>query len=257
VLFCVAKVIELEKIKVGAVSYLNTKPYIWGLTHSSIIEMIDLKIDYPARIAQGLIDGSLDIGLVPVAILPSLPSFHFVCDYGIACDGEVASVALFSQVPLHEIETIHLDFHSRTSVALLKILLDSHWKIKPQLLETQPDKPISIQDKSAALLIGDKALVERSSTKYIYDLGTAWKEFTGLPFVFAAWVSKRKLSDDFIDLFEKACREGVLNIDKSIDELDFSSYRLSDYYKKNIHFLLDENKKKGLNLFMQYLKASV
>ena len=244
----------MEKIKVGAVSYLNTKPYIWGLTHSPIIDKIDLQIDYPARIAQGLIDGNYMIGLVPVAILPSLPSYHFITDYGIACDGEVASVALFSQVPLKEIETIQLDYHSRTSVALLKILLKNHWKISPRIVPMVPGESFEIHGKTAALLIGDKALIQLSATQFVYDLGTAWKELTGLPFVFAAWVSLQSLPDEFTADFQNACAYGISQIDNWKEEIDFSSYSLSRYYKHNIHFLLDEDKKKGMRLFLQLLQ---
>ena len=246
----------MEKIKVGAVSYLNTKPYIWGLKHSPIIEKIDLQIDYPARIAQGLIDGTYDIGLVPVAILPLLPTYHFISDYGIACDGPVASVALFSEVPLPDIETIQLDYHSRTSVALLKILLQDHWKISPRIIPMVPGEQFQIRDKTAALLIGDKALLQLSATNYVYDLGTAWKEMTGLPFVFAAWVSKEKQTPSFTEEFNHACHFGISQIEVWKDEVDFTAYNLTEYSHHNIHFLLDEEKKRGLSLFLYNLKPS-
>lgn len=109
-----------HKIRVGAVSYLNTKPLIYGFEQGKMRDEIDLLIDYPANIASQLINDKIDVGLVPVAILPLLKEHHVVSDYGIACDGEVASVCLFSDVPLHEIRTVLLDYQSRTSVALLK-----------------------------------------------------------------------------------------------------------------------------------------
>ena len=95
---------------------------------------LDLLIDYPANIARLLLTDEIDVGLVPVAIIPSLKEHHIIADYGIGCDGAVASVCLFSDVPLNEIKSILLDYQSRTSVALLKVLLKEHWKISPELL---------------------------------------------------------------------------------------------------------------------------
>jgi len=220
------------------------------------MEQIDLRIDYPSRIAQGLIEGNLDMGLVPVAVLPLLPSWHFVCDYGIACDGEVASVALFSDVPIDEVETICLDYQSRTSVALLKILLQKHWKVAPRLVENFPGEEIKIHEYTAALLIGDKALLELSRAKYVYDLGTAWKEMTGLPFVFAAWVSRYQMDDDLRKSFSEACQYGIEHIDRLKEDLNFTAYSLSDYYTRNIHFYLDDEKKEGMKLFLKMLSSA-
>ncbi|MFZ9718791.1 MAG: MqnA/MqnD/SBP family protein, partial [Chitinophagaceae bacterium] len=115
-----AKVIQLKKIKVGAVSYLNTKPFLYGFEKSGLIHDMDLSVDYPAAVARKLKAREIDMALLPVAVLPILPSYYFVGDYGIACDGEVASVALFSNVPLEQIDTILLDYQSRTSAALLR-----------------------------------------------------------------------------------------------------------------------------------------
>jgi chorismate dehydratase len=253
-LLCAAKVNELKKIKVGAVSYLNTKPYLWGLTHSAIAQEIELTIDYPARIAQGLTDGSLDIGLIPVAVLPELPSYHFVCDYGIACDGEVASVALFSEVPLGEIQTIQLDYQSRTSVALLRILLKKHWKIQPELQNTHPGEEPKIEGSRAALLIGDRALIQRSKSRYVYDLGLAWKEMTGLPFVFAAWVSREKLEDRFGHEFSAALELGVEKKNDLLDSYKNHFYDLRKYFSENIVFRIGVAEKKGLSSFLDLLK---
>ncbi|HMK04286.1 MAG TPA: MqnA/MqnD/SBP family protein, partial [Ferruginibacter sp.] len=124
----------IHKIRVGAVSYLNTKPLIYGFEQGKMKEEIDLVIDYPANIASFLTDDRIDIGLVPVAIIPSLKEQHIISDFCIGCDGAVASVCLFSEVPLAEIETILLDYQSKTSVELLKLLLEEHWKISPRLV---------------------------------------------------------------------------------------------------------------------------
>ncbi|HNK30623.1 MAG TPA: hypothetical protein PKG65_16940, partial [Ferruginibacter sp.] len=107
-----------QKIKVGAVSYLNTKPLIYGFEQGLMKDEVELLIDYPSKIASLLQTNQVDIGLVPVAIIPTLEEHHIISDYCIGCDGEVASVCLFSEVPLAEVSTILLDYQSRTSVAL-------------------------------------------------------------------------------------------------------------------------------------------
>jgi len=180
-----------QKLKVGAVSYLNTKPLIYGFEHGKMRDEIELVIDYPANIASHLLHNRIDIGLVPVAIIPSLKEHHIISDYCIGCDGEVASVCLFSDVPLQQIETILLDYQSRTSVALLKILLQEHWKTSPKLIAGQAHYEQEIAGTTAGLVIGDRALTQRLHSKYIYDLGSSWKEMTGFPFVFGDLVSNK------------------------------------------------------------------
>ena len=117
-----------KKWRIGAVSYLNTRPLLLGMEQSPFKERIDLVKSYPAQIAQDLLDDTIDIGLVPVAIMPLLKNPQIVSKYVIGTEGEVASVALFSQVPMDQIEKVYLDYQSRTSGALAKILLKQHTK---------------------------------------------------------------------------------------------------------------------------------
>ena len=128
-----------RKIKVGAVSYLNTKPLLYGLQHGPIKDEIELMLDYPARLVEMLKTGAIDIGLVPVGALPELGEYHIVSDYCIGTEGEVASVAVFSQVPMEEIETVILDYQSRTSVKLCKLLFDKHWKRAVRFIDATND----------------------------------------------------------------------------------------------------------------------
>lgn len=214
---------------------------------------IDLTIDYPANIATKLINDEIDVGLLPVAAIPALSEHYIISDYCIACDGEVASVCLFSNVPLHEIETILLDYQSRTSVALLKILLQEHWKISPTLIAGKENYENDISGNTAGLVIGDRALAQRQKSKYIYDLGLAWKEMTGLPFVFAAWVSNRMLPAIFRSDFNSANEAGLNDLEKVIRLAGDSSYDLHTYYSKNISYRLDNLKQEGLQLFLKYI----
>ncbi|MBL7695606.1 MAG: menaquinone biosynthesis protein [Ferruginibacter sp.] len=242
-----------QKIKVGAVSYLNTKPLIYGFEQGLMKDEVELLIDYPSNIASLLQTNQVDIGLVPVAIIPTLEEHHIVSDYCIGCDGEVASVCLFSEVPLAEISTILLDYQSRTSVALLDILIREHWKITPELRAAAADYEKNISGTTAGLVIGDRALVQRSKSKYIYDLGTAWKEMTGLPFVFAAWVSNKSLSPQFIRAFNDTISAGTRQIDVILQTVHLPEYDLKKYYNSNINFRLDGPQKEALTLFFGFL----
>ena len=246
-----------QKIRVGAVSYLNTKPLIYGFEQGNMKDEIDLIYDYPANIAALLIQDKIDIGLVPVAIIPLLPAHQIVADYGIACDGEVASVCLFSDVPLQEIETILMDYQSRTSVALLQILLKEHWKINPALIAAKADYENEIAGTTAGLVIGDRAFVQRQKSKYIYDLGTAWKALTGLPFVFATWVGNKKLPADFIAAFNEANAIGLNNLDEVIGQNTNPDFDMQAYYTQNIQFYLKPAMHTALKLFLSKLERDV
>lgn len=243
-----------RKIRVGAVSYLNTKPLIYGFEHGMMTESIELKIDFPSKIAVMLLEDEIDLGLVPIAIIPEMKDHYIISDYCIGCDGAVASVALFSDVPLNKIERILLDYQSRTSVELLKILIREYWKIDPVLETTMGEYQSKISGTTAALVIGDRALEQRKISPFIFDLGLEWKKFTGLPFVFAAWVSNKKLDVNFTDAFNKANAFGLNNLDLVLQENPFDAFDLKDYYTKYISYSLDENKLMALKNFIKKLQ---
>ena len=249
-----AKIRLLEgKIKVGAVSYLNTKPMLYGVVRSEVMKQIELTEDYPANVARQLREGSIDVALLPVAVMPTIPGARIVSDYGIAADGDVASVSIFSQVPMEEIETVYLDYQSRTSVRLAQLLLDKHWK-KEVVFKPATEHYIDyINGTAAGVIIGDRALKQIPNFEYIYDLAAAWKAFTGLPFVFAAWIANKELPQSFIQAFNEANAEGLKYIDQVVSDNPFPYYDLKKYYTENIHYLLDDEKKKGLNLFLQMI----
>ncbi|HRH49277.1 MAG TPA: menaquinone biosynthesis protein [Panacibacter sp.] len=243
----------MKKIKVGAVSYLNTKPLLYGIKQSAeLMEQIELVEDYPSKIAAMLVEGTIDVGLVPVAIIPRLKEWHIVTDYCIGADGDVASVCLFSDVPIEKIEKVLLDYQSKTSVNLVKILLRDYWKINPVPEDAKEDYITDIKGTIAGVVIGDRALVQRKISPYIYDLAGAWKAMTGLPFVFAAWIANKRLPEQFISLFNEANGEGLNNIDKVIAANESAAYDLDIYYRNNISYSLDGDKKKGMEKFLDY-----
>ncbi len=245
-----------HKIKVGAVSYLNTKPLIYGFEQGMMADEIDLVIDYPANVAKLLVENKIDIGLIPVAAIPLLREHYIISDYCIGCDGEVASVCLFSQVPINEIETILLDYQSKTSVALLQLLLNEHWKIEPTLIESSADYEKDIKGTTAGLVIGDRAFKQRLISPYIYDLGLAWKEMTGLPFVFAAWVSNTKMDADFVEQFNRANKYGLERLEEVVEKNTSPHFDLRSYYTKNIEFELSLLKLKSVKLFIEKISKS-
>jgi chorismate dehydratase len=180
---------------------------------------------------------------------------HFIIsDYCIGAENNVASVCLFSDVELDKIETILLDYQSRTSVNLCKVLLKNYWKKDVILEDAKPDFINEIEGKTAAVLIGDRALQQRKKSKYIYDLAGEWKAFTDLPFVFAAWISNKKLPEDFTQLFNEKNAEGVNDIDAVLQTVQCNFYDLKTYYTKNISYKLTEEKLKGMNLFLELLQ---
>ncbi len=216
-------------------------------------EQVELITEYPSKIFTMLINDEIDLGLVPVTLIPELKEHYIISDYCIGCDGEVASVCLFSEVPLDKIEKVLLDYQSRSSVELLKILIKEYWKIDPVLEMATPDYRNNITGTTAGLVIGDRAFEQRKISTYKYDLGLEWKNFTGLPFVFAAWISNKKLPDTFIQSFNSANLFGLYQIDKVIAKNPYELFDLKKYYTSCINYKLDVPKLKALNLFLQKL----
>lgn len=246
----------MNKIRIGAVSYLNTKPLLYGIKHSELINHISLTEDYPARIAQLLLNNEIDIALVPVAVLPQLKEYYVVSNYCIGANADVASVSLFSKKPIENIETVLLDYQSRTSVALTKVLFKNYWKKEVQFIDASENYIEQIKDATAGVIIGDRALEYRNSFEYNYDLSIAWKSFTGLPFVFATWIANKPIDDNFINQFNEANKLGLESIDEVVKEIDFAHYDIKKYFTENISYEFDAPKKEALKLFLKLLATT-
>jgi len=240
-------------LKISAVSYLNTVPFIYGLKQSKLIDTIDLQLDYPSICAEKLINGDVNLALVPVVVIPQLQDTQIISDYCIGANGGVGTVCLYSDVPIAEIESIALDYQSLTSVALLRLLLKEYWRLSPELKKSNPGFEDNIKGNNAALVIGDRAFFLNTKHKFIYDLSAIWKEMTGLPFVFAAWVANTELPQDFITTFNKAIKKGLSDIDKALI-LESANYpnceNPKDYLNNKISYNLDSEKQKGMELFL-------
>ena len=244
-----------KKVKVGIVNYLNTRPLIYGLKLPPVSEQIELIEDTPARLAEMLKNNEIDLGLIPVTTIPELKEHHIIGDFCIATDGEAVTVCLFSEVPLAEIKKVYLDYQSRTSVELLKWIIEENWRINPEFIESKDeDYRNQIKGTTAGLVIGDRAFEQRNRSAFIYDLGTEWKKITGLPFVFAAWVSNKPLPEDFIKLFNEANAIGLNHLDEIISTHPFSLYDLKKYYTCHINYRFDDDKRKGMEKFLDIIK---
>ena len=247
----------MAKIKVGIVSYLNTRPLIYGLQQPPISSQIELVEDNPARLADMLKNDEIDLGLIPVVAIPELPKHYLVGDYCIGTEGEAASVCLFSEVPLDEIKTVYLDYQSRTSVELLKWIMREYWGIHPELIEAADDDyRKELKENTAGLVIGDRTFEQRKLSTFFYDLGSEWKKITGLPFVFATWVSNKPLPGDFIKLFNEANAAGLSHIDEIVSSHPFDLYDLKKYYTLHMNYRLDERKREAMEYFLMVISES-
>jgi len=240
----------VSKIKISAVSYTNTKPFVYGLTHSHIVEEIDLSLDIPSECARKLINNEVDLGLVPVAALANIPSYQLISDYCIGANGAVNSVYIFSDRPIEEVEVLHLDLESRTSNNLAKVLLMFYWKLKPEILSTNEGL-----NKQAFVEIGDRTFGKHDQYPFAYDLAAEWFSYTGLPFVFAVWASNKILPTRFVDSFNKALKYGLDHRKEVIGTLPtFDNFDVENYLMERIDYDLNSEKRKALDLFLDLVK---
>ena len=246
------------KLKISAVSYLNTLPFIYGLEHSDIINDIDLQLDMPSDCAQKLLDDKVDIGLVPVAIIPNLKEHYIISDYCIGAEGKVNTVLLLSDVPLDEIEEIQLDYQSRTSVNLVQVLAKEFWSISPAFINASEGFENKILGTTAGVIIGDRTFNLNKDYKYKYDLSEEWQRMTGLPFVFACWVANKKIPKERIESLNNAFKLGLDNINKVVTntgEIQINKTQLFNYLKEDIAFNLDDKKREAIDKFLNYLSV--
>jgi len=247
----------MELLKISAVSYLNTFPFVYGILQPGILKDYRLDLDIPSICAEKLKNGVVDVALIPVGALNDLPSYEFVTDFCIGAINPVKTVLLLSHKPLSEIREIGLDYDSRTSVQLVKVLAKHHWKIDPSWKNLLPGQASQNHGVEAVVVIGDKTFDLVKKYPYCYDLAEDWIRFTSLPFVFAAWVTTKKLSEPLQTDLNRALEYGVFHIKET---LEFFKDKLpaeedcQSYLENNISYSFDEPKREGLRLFLNYLK---
>jgi len=238
----------MSKVKVSAVSYINTWPFMYGIKHADdLLEMSIIDTDIPSQCAQKLIENKVDVGLVPVAALLDIPNYEIVADYCIGSIGAVTSVFIFSKKPIESIETLRLDSHSRTSNNLARVLLKNYWKRSVEIT-TSPDA-------DAYVLIGDRTFGMVGQEPYAYDLGEAWTNFTGLPFAFAVWAANKAVPPRFVSLLNQALKWGLDHRGDFMDKLpEVENFDVKEYLMKSIDYDLTADKKKAIKLFHQYIR---
>jgi len=239
----------MNKIRVSAVSYTNTYPFLNGIRKSKVMEQIDLSVDYPSACAQKVIDDQADIGIIPTAALLSLPEYYINTDFCIGTEGAVDSVFIFANKPIEEVKRLGLDKQSRTSNGLARVLIKNYWKKEVELVTDESVEP------DAYVLIGDRTFGKKNAVPYVYDLGKEWFNFTGLPFAFALWVSNKKLPDSFVEQFNEALAYGVEHATDVIVGLpEFEGFDYTKYLTQHLNFHLTDKKREAVQLYLRYLK---
>jgi chorismate dehydratase len=245
-------------LRVGAVSYLNTKPLVEGLLE--IAPALDLRFDLPSRLADDLAAGTLDVALIPSIEFFQNPDYELVSNACIGCRGSVLSVKLLSRVPMHGIRTLALDEGSRTSAALTKILLRERFGITPQCERLPIGSGAEDTATDAVLLIGDRA-IHSPQAGFVeeWDLGDQWCRWSELPFVFAVWTARPGLdTGDMAQALEQARDRGVANLARIAAEqgprVGLTEEQCLSYLRDNLYFYFGPRERRGWELFREHAR---
>jgi chorismate dehydratase len=253
----------MRKLRISAISYLNTAPLMWDFEHGEAGSHFEISYTIPSGCARSLAEGSGDIGIIPAAAYTQIPGLQILPDVAIASRRAVRSILLVSKVPLERARTVALDTSSMTSVALCKILLK--WLGgERQYASMEPELEKMLTSNDAALVIGDPALQIERTRYYTLDLAEEWIRITGKPFVFAFWavrgdaVSEADPAFDLAALFRDSRDHGLepSNLNAITREwsakLNLSEGQVRSYLTENIHYRLDAECLDGLQTFYRY-----
>ncbi len=260
------KLWKMRRLRISAISYLNTAPLMWDFEHGDSGQDFDISYTLPSACARALADGTADIGIIPAAAYAEIPALQILPEVAIASRRAVRSILLVSKVPIAKIRSVALDTSSLTSVALTKILFAKWLGGGSEVTFTAmaPDVDTMLAANDAGLLIGDPALKIDRARYHTLDLAEEWIRHTGKPFVFAFW-AVRKVSlaeaDPSLDLpavFQRSRDHGLepSNLNQIARDwaprLDLSDASIKSYLTQNIHYQLDAGCLEGLRLFYQY-----
>ena len=251
----------MPKLRVGIVNFLNSKPLAWGFLKGHHADLFAPSYHPPALVARLLGQGNLDIGLIPSIEVQRIPNLKVLPDLCVAAKHEVRSVLLVSRGPLSEIKRVALDQNSRTSVALLRILLREKYGLDPEYIHERPDPERMLSEADAALVIGDPALKVDREKYRITDLAAEWNELTGLPFVFAVWAVRPGVEiPDLPFYFKSSLRYGLSSLDtlvrESAAELGLDSAEVRSYLTENLSFFMRREEIEGLEEFYRRAHAN-
>lgn len=245
-----------KKLRVGAVNYLNTKPLVYEL--SRLAPDAEIVFALPSRLADDLAASRLDVALIPSVEYFQNPEYRIVSDACIACRGPVLSVKLFSRVPVERVRTLALDEGSRTSAALVKILLRERYGLSPELERLPIGATIDDTAADAVLLIGDRAIHSPpGSFAEVWDLGDEWCRWAELPFVFAMWTARPGLELETLEAALGEARDlGVAHLEeiaaREAPPLGLTTPQCLSYLRDNLYFYLGPRERRGLELFRSH-----
>ena len=252
----------MSRLRISAISYLNTAPLMWDFEHGAAGENFDIAYTLPSQCAAELARGAADIGIIPAAAYATIPNLSILPGVTIASKKAVRSILLISRRPLDAINTVALDSSSLTSVALTRVLFEKCWGGGREFTSLRPDLDTMLATHDAALLIGDPALNVDRSQYQTWDLAEEWNRFTGKPFVFAFWAVTQNAAKgsgrDLAAIFQQSRDRGLLPASLAeitriwSPRLGLSKEAVHDYLTTNIHYYLDEPCLDGLRLFYRY-----
>jgi chorismate dehydratase len=247
------KGMRTPSIRIGAVSYLNSRPLMIEL--GRLAPEAEVIVDLPSRLADGLASGRLDVALIPSIEHLHQPGTRIVSDACVSCDGPVRSVMLYSRTPIERIRTLALDEGSRTSAALTRVLLHERFHIEPELRQLPIGATLEQSDADAVMLIGDRGMLPVAGPfEVVWDLGEQWRQWTGLPFVFAMWIARPGIEiEEMEKLFAAARDAGELRLSE-IARTEAPNIGLPEedclrYLRDNLVFHLGPRQRQGLELF--------
>jgi chorismate dehydratase len=247
--------------KVSVVQYLNTAPLVWGMLKGEQQGKYDLEFTTPAACADAVRQRRADVGIVPSIEYQRMEKAQIIAGISIASKSEVKSVLLLSTKPIEKIQSIAVDNSSRTSAALVRIVMRKFYARFVTITPAAPKVEVMLKRADAALIIGDPALTFSGSVAQVYDLAAEWKKFTGLPFVFAVWAGHEDASlSRYRKDFEQSREFGLAHVDEIAAEysprLKMRPQALKVYLTENIDYSLDEDNRKGLREFYRLARES-
>lgn len=244
-------------MNICAVSYLNTQPYLAGIRDVFAENEVSLRTEIPSVCAEVFKRGEAELALIPAGALPDLEKIDILDGYCIGAGEKVDSVYLFSNVPVEAVNTVYLDYHSRTSNGLARVLSREYWKIRPEFVSIREHVGL-IGGTAAGVVIGDRAVLLKDRFRYCYDLAAEWHAWTGKPFVFAVWVyAAARANASFLNKFSSALQRGLELREETAaaraEQYGVSVEKARYYLRHCIDYRLDLAKREALALYLQHL----
>jgi len=273
----------VTKLRISIVQYLNTAPLVWGFTNGPLRGKYNLSFTVPSQCAEQLRRGAVDVAIIPAIEYQRIDNLAILPDMAIASKKQVRSLLIISKKPIEQVNSFALDASSRSTQTLTRILCAEKWKIAPEFFEASPDLGAMLEQADAALLIGDPALriavgIEKDSWSgaegrtmcqaaalgitnaemlYVYDVVSEWRSLTGLPAVLAVWAARRDVATPDVAADFLASRDFGLSCIPEIcfdaaRDLELPQRTLESYLRDNIDFTLDEENRRGLELYFAH-----